>query len=895
LGQGAFGKVYLARQSDLANRPVVLKVAGDIFGESQTLAQLQHTNIVPIYSFHRTGPFQAVCMPYFGSTTLASLFHVLRDRPSLPASGKGLVDTLEACRSVTWTDHPTAVGTGEGAGSNGAPSAAPFTTGQAPALLKKLEQYSYVEAILWITARLADGLEHAHERGILHRDLKPANVLLTDEGQPMLLDFNLSEDVKLRSSASVARIGGTLPYMAPEHLDALQGGGRPVDARSDAYSLGVILVELLTGRHAFPVRCGAAQDILAGMIADRQTAPAARRHNPAVPHAVESIVRRCLAPEPSRRYQSARELREDLERQLEHFPLLHAPNRSVRELAAKWVRRHPRGLPTAAAVLAVATLVALGVFFVRRGERLADLQAREALSQFEEEMTQAQSLFLRSRVASPESAEGVRRGFEALERYRVLDDPRWQERPAVRRLPAEEQERLRGEVGDLLLLLARASVMDPESPKEERARAALRLNHRAEACYTTESAPLSLWRQRVRLAEQLGQPEEVERARQQEAAARPRRPLSAKDREFQTSELISEGQFVQALGLLREATREDPRDFWAWYREGVCHESLGDDPKAEACFQVCVALRPAMPWPYFKRGLAHLRQEEFAAALADFDKVLSMRPDLASAWINRALALQGLSRHKDAIAALDRALKLDPSQTRLFFLRARSRQQVGDRDGAQRDREEGLKRTPEDADGWIARGVARLGKDAKGALGDFEAALKLDPTSLAGLQNKAHVLAELLGRTKEAVEALDKAVEAYPAYVPSRAARGVLLARLNRRGPAIQDAEEALARDGKPATLYQVAGIYALTSRKNADDRQEAYRLLSAALRRGYGFDLLARDRDLDPIRNTAEFRRVVAAARAFREAGREKKDSRGDNLSKLLLPGGAALAVQTA
>ena len=68
-----------------------------------------------------------------------------------------------------------------------------------------LEGLTYVEAVLWLAARLADGLAHAHARGIVHRDLKPANILLTDEGQPMLLDFNLSEDTKLQSQ----RVGGT--------------------------------------------------------------------------------------------------------------------------------------------------------------------------------------------------------------------------------------------------------------------------------------------------------------------------------------------------------------------------------------------------------------------------------------------------------------------------------------------------------------------------------------------------------------------------------------------------------------------------------------------------------------------------------------------------------------
>jgi tetratricopeptide (TPR) repeat protein len=161
--------------------------------------------------------------------------------------------------------------------------------------------------------------------------------------------------------------------------------------------------------------------------------------------------------------------------------------------------------------------------------------------------------------------------------------------------------------------------------------------------------------------------------------------------------------------------------------------------------------------------------------------------------------------------------------------------------------------------------VARLSQDAPGALADFEEALKRNPHSLSALQNKAHVLAEIQGRTEEAVQVLNEAVAAYPGYVPSRASRGVLLARLGKRTLALKDAEESLARDSQPATLYQVAGIYALTSQQCADDRLEALRLLSAALRRGYGLDLLARDPDLDPIRKDPEFTRIVAAAQTMR------------------------------
>src|SRR5262249_852255 len=152
-----------------------------------------------------------------------------------------------------------------------------------------------------------------------------------------LLDFNLSARERRPAGEPTARVGGTLPYMAPEHLDALRGGAQAVDARSDLYSLGVILFELLTGRHPFPRTRDAGPGALDPLTAEpRPPPPRLRPHNPAVSPAVESAVRHCLEPDPARRYQSARQLQEDLQRHLDHLPLAHAPEPSPRERLAKW-------------------------------------------------------------------------------------------------------------------------------------------------------------------------------------------------------------------------------------------------------------------------------------------------------------------------------------------------------------------------------------------------------------------------------------------------------------------------------------------------------------------------------------------------------------------------------
>jgi tetratricopeptide (TPR) repeat protein len=298
---------------------------------------------------------------------------------------------------------------------------------------------------------------------------------------------------------------------------------------------------------------------------------------------------------------------------------------------------------------------------------------------------------------------------------------------------------------------------------------------------------------------------------------------------------------------------------------GNCYDRLGQDARAEACYGTCVALMPDFPWAHFNRGLALLRQHEHEQALLHFDEALRLKPHLTEALVNRALARQGLGHYSEAIADLTRALDLGAPETRLYFLRARLREKVKDVDGARRDYEEGLRREPADEKSWIARGLARLNREPQAALADFTQALKINPRSVAALQNSAHVLAEKLNQPEAALAMMEKAVACAPESGSARSGRGVLLARLGRRDAACRDAEDALLRDASPARRYQVACIYALTSVQEADDRPRALQLLAAAVRQGYGLDLLERDHDLDPLRTLPEFHRLVEAARALR------------------------------
>jgi tetratricopeptide (TPR) repeat protein len=318
----------------------------------------------------------------------------------------------------------------------------------------------------------------------------------------------------------------------------------------------------------------------------------------------------------------------------------------------------------------------------------------------------------------------------------------------------------------------------------------------------------------------------------------------------------------EALPLLQEARRLEPRNAVVHYALGLCYGRRGDYAKAAASLGTSIALWPEFYASYYFRAQAHHELHEENEALDDLNEVLRLRPDYVPALVARGQTRLARGDPLGAISDLTRALESGDAPTRVYFLRAAARERTGDPDGARRDTAEGLQRSPSDALSWVARGMARLAKEPAGALADFDEALEVDARCRAALEDRAHVLAERLGRTEDAIQALDRAIDLYPDYVLARAGRGVLLARQKRRDAALRDAEAALLLDTRPIICYQVAGIYALTSRQEPEDRREAFRLLASALRGGFGAEYLETDHDLDPIRDQPEFRRLLDVTR---------------------------------
>lgn len=689
-GHGAHGRVYLARQPALADRPVVLKLASLAGQEHLSLARLQHTYIMPLYWSQDDASLglRALCMPYFGGAPLSQLLSGLKGTPPERRTGRDLLDGLTKASADQHLAPPV----------------------QGPACLL-LERSSYVDAICFIGACLADALDYAHERNVIHHDIKPSNVLIAADGQPLLLDFHLAQPALEPGATAVEWLGGTPGYMAPEHvaaLEAMQRGEpipRRVDGQADVYGLGLLLCEALAGERPPPA-----------MPLGRWL----RVKNNEVSAALADLVAKCTAAEPSERYPSTASLASDLRRHLAHQPLKQVRNRSLPERWRKWRRRRPYALMALSLTAAFAASCVVIAHTVRERWLDAESALEDARDKIEKgrfdlaKMTSDHGLALagalpwrgqlwqdlqEARTAADQGAR-VQQLHALVARLRALYGPAG--------LPAREAERLESDAGRLwnerslllgdsdesrsgglsevrddladLALFWAAVQQRRGGQRPARAVAQSRIDVLEEA-ERLVGPRLIFCRELARLAKLVGDERLAQTAEQKAATLA---PLSGWEHYALGRSDVNSGDLAAADQHFRAAVEMNPKDLWPNFYHAQVAYDLGQYEEAVTAFTVCIVLADGEPWTYYNRGLANLQLKRHDSARRDFDRALELDGSLATAALERGMLSYEEQRYSEAIADLKRASAGGADTARISYGLALAYTATDDRENALR-------------------------------------------------------------------------------------------------------------------------------------------------------------------------------------------------------------------
>jgi WD40 repeat protein/serine/threonine protein kinase len=372
VGRGGMGVVYEAQQLSLA-RHVAIKVLpahalldprhlARFQREARSAARLHHTNIVPVYGVGEQDGLHYYVMQFIKGLALDLVLDELRRlrqprgkpaptpgaAPGRPAAGPRDLSAADVARSLLSGQFRSSGPAGDLTAAPEQPAAAvevaaPSSVhavdtsatihlpGQAEASTLSESGNQYWQSVARVGMQVADALAHASSQGVLHRDIKPSNLLLDDTGNVWVTDFGLAKAASDSDNLThTGDIVGTLRYMAPERFNG-QG-----DLRSDVYSLGLTLYELLALRPAFDE--ADRNKLVKQMMHDEPVRP--RKLNPAVSRDLETVVLKAIARDPAHRYQTPIEMADDLKRFVEDRPV-KARRVSETEKFLRWCRRNP--------------------------------------------------------------------------------------------------------------------------------------------------------------------------------------------------------------------------------------------------------------------------------------------------------------------------------------------------------------------------------------------------------------------------------------------------------------------------------------------------------------------------------------------------------------------------
>jgi serine/threonine protein kinase len=337
VGRGGMGVVYEAEQMSLGRR-VALKVLPfaatmdprhlqRFQNEARAAASLEHPHIVPVYGVGCERGVHYYAMKFIEGRSLAEVIHELKTADERNHRATENTENTEKKQNTKI--------------SSSLCSLCSLWLCRSPEFYKSVAQ---------LGIQAAEALEHAHSLGIVHRDIKPANLMIDGQGKLWITDFGLARTAADAGLTMTGDVLGTLRYMSPEQALAKHG---LVDHRTDVYSLGVTLYELLTGK---PAVGGKDREEILNAITLDEPRPL-RALDAAIPRDLETIVLKAIAKEPNERYATAREMAEDLRRFIDDRPIQAKPPTRAQK-TRKWAQRHKVWVGAGILVLVITAMAA---------------------------------------------------------------------------------------------------------------------------------------------------------------------------------------------------------------------------------------------------------------------------------------------------------------------------------------------------------------------------------------------------------------------------------------------------------------------------------------------------------------------------------------------------------
>ncbi|GAC1465003.1 MAG: hypothetical protein NVSMB9_04230 [Isosphaeraceae bacterium] len=785
LGRGGFARVFLAEQGDLDDRLVVVKLSTRVTREPSLLARASHPHIVEIlwHGMVDGGMLQVICMPFLGGATLAA---VLAERRNRGSRGRGRRDQSQ--NLLEDLDRVSAKGY------------LPLSTGR-PAR-EVIARLSYPRATAWIIARLAEALDHAFGRGVVHGDLKPSNILLAADGTPMLLDFNLAvgwrPEATGRGTGELPdEVGGTLAYMAPERLrtvaEPLQAPrlSLPDRHRADVFSLGLVMLEMLTGRP--PDLPGGqtqslSQQASAYVSVRRQGGEVIiRSTRTTLPAGLRAILARCLAPHPADRYGRARELAEDLDRWRTDRALAHAREPMLSNSLTRWARRRRTALSAALTGLLIAISTTAAIWWLSTHVWHPG-SSRSPYSKLVPDKSSNDLMYLRpgtSLVMPRANPIEIARGH--LEHFGVIGSGDWRRRGKFSSLSPDEQSEIEAWLIEQALRFAHALDQRFEAPEDWR-RALLCVERVADS--STPFDPLQQIRRRLRSRLRLPDPPPVDlRSNAKVIGGWAHDYLHGV-----ASEL--EHNLPDAAEHYEAALQARPGSFWTNYRAAVVAFALGNLASTQRTEAIQRSKDQTVPLTYEELSKADaIAHRHFAYAARRLEWCVRLCPESAVLRDQLAGCLRGQGLNREAAEQCNAAEILDPYHAETFLSRAMLRLDLGQIDSFLKD---------------IQRYDAlKYGRDSTvSALSPLDLARQPDVIATAEPPSRrrvdpgpddnelGHFLARQLshsGRPDLALAEIDRVLELDPDDIQALYVRGMLRSHAGRTNEAEKDFARVVA------------------------------------------------------------------------------------------------------